>query len=361
MNLITLGSNNQPVDEVEGYNSLIWTERYRANGDFTLTTNKIDEIRTKLPLESFVSLQDSKEVMMVESHAIDADEDGPDVLTVTGRTIETFLENRAVVLDNSPLSSGGGGDDSVLYLTPATTASAAEDFDNFGYNVNVRDTLDPYQIVDVTTKSLTATQRQVARTDTYSELIKMLAEDNLGIRNVRTTYDSPDFSITPSRIYGEVYNGTDKTSTVILDARVGHFGKGKYLWSVRNYKNVVYVANASVFTEVQATGVSALLAFQRRTGVLNLSDVTQTGTTATNILKARGRAYLAENKKTVVFEAPVSPNIPYKYKVDYDLGDTIKVIGNYGLNQNLMVTEHVRIEDNAGERSYPSLADPSEV
>lgn len=343
---------------IEGYDSLIWTERYRPAGDFQLKTAKIDATRTALPLNALVTLRDTLEVMIVETHSINVDPDGVRTLTVTGRTLESFLENRVAVLNNSALGDGGGSGDSILFLTAVTTASAAESFPDFGTGVDWRDGLYRYQFLDFTTKTLSISQRQVARTDCYSEMLKMLGEDNLGIRNERP----PDLNIADSSyIIGVIYNGSNRSATVIFDVRAGHFENANYLWSTKGYKNAVYVAGPTGFAQVVAAGTTALSSFDRRTGVLNAPDVTQTSTAGLNILKAKGRAYLAENKKTAMIDGTVSPNIPYKYKTHYFLGDTIKVIGEYGLNQTMMVTEYIRIEDSTGERGYPTIVDPAEV
>src|SRR5690349_11106372 len=101
MDLLTMDRNDFSVNElVEGYKTLIWTERFQPWGDFELHTEDIDYTRDLLPERSLCTLLDTNEVMMVDSHEIEDDEDGVPQLTIKGRTIDAFLLNR--VWKNAP-------------------------------------------------------------------------------------------------------------------------------------------------------------------------------------------------------------------------------------------------------------------
>ena len=106
MDLLTLNpSTYLPADMVQGWKSLVWTERFRKSGDFELKTENIEETLKMLPLGTFVTVRDSTEVMRVEGISIDeseagADEtDAPPIATFKGRTVESFLEKRRLAGD----------------------------------------------------------------------------------------------------------------------------------------------------------------------------------------------------------------------------------------------------------------------
>lgn len=84
---------------LEGYESIIWTERDRPVGDFQITTKDVAKTVQQLPKNTLVSLRDSDEVMIVETHEVIEDEDGDLLLTVKGRSFESFFENRVMVGD----------------------------------------------------------------------------------------------------------------------------------------------------------------------------------------------------------------------------------------------------------------------
>lgn len=96
MQLQTVGTDWRPKDMVEGYNSLIWTERFQEAGDFTLKTPKVKEMMGKIPKGTLLTLQDSWEVMIVEDVLLSEGTKG-DELTVTGRSMMSCLDYRTLV------------------------------------------------------------------------------------------------------------------------------------------------------------------------------------------------------------------------------------------------------------------------
>ncbi len=99
MELITLGVNFQPVNLVENYKSVIWTERYASAGDFQITSNNVNELINQLPLESYIGLRESTVPMIVEAHKIEKRAREAPLVTIVGRSLETVLERRASVKD----------------------------------------------------------------------------------------------------------------------------------------------------------------------------------------------------------------------------------------------------------------------
>jgi len=88
-----------PDKIIEGYTSFIWTERFLEPSEFQLKTQLIDSTRISLPEGSLISHRETDEVMLVETHAIGYDSDRVPELTVTGRSLESFLENRILTGD----------------------------------------------------------------------------------------------------------------------------------------------------------------------------------------------------------------------------------------------------------------------
>lgn len=357
MQLYKLDSNFVLEDLIEDYSSLIWTERYRPCGDFVLKTSRIEQTMTALPLGSCVSLLDSKELMWVENHSITTNEDGDTWLEVSGRSFETFFENRttlttsSTVRPDSPITNATTGENNALRITastaPAAAVTAFDSFQNGLAYIDSRDVLSDWVIVNsVPSTGLPTAQRFVERGVTYDVALKILEEHDDGIRNERPPSAG-------SNIVSYVYNGTDRTLTVILDVNAGHFETTSYLWSNKDYRNVVYVASQKDSVIVGATTTTE---FTRRVGSLELPEITDAASsTVAAMLTSKGNTYLSQHKKVVLFEGRVSSNIPFTYGVDYFLGDTVKCRGNYSVTQNMTVTEYIRVEDENGEIGYPTL------
>lgn len=356
MQLYKLDSNFMLEDLIEGYSSLIWTERYRPCGDFVLKTSKIQQTMTALPLGSCVSVLDSKEMMWVENHLITTDEDGNTWLEVSGRSFETFLENRTTlttsssIRPDSPITNAATGENNAMRIISSTAPAAAviafRSFESVGY-IDTRDELTDWVMVNsVSSTGLPTAERFIERGVTYDVGLKILEEHDDGIRNER-----PLSSV--SNIITYIYNGTDRTLSVILDVNAGHFETTSYLWSNKEHRNIVYVASQK---DSVIVGSTTMTEFTRRVGSLELPEITDAASpTVAAMLASKGNTYLAQHRKVVLFEGRVSSNIPFIYGVDYFLGDVVKCRGNYGVTQNMKVTEYVRVEDENGEIGYPTL------
>ena len=101
MDFVRLGAaystSYHPDQLIEGYISLIWTERFQNPGEFQLKSYDIDRMKDLLPVDTLVSHLETKEVMRVETHLIEMEGEGEDatpVITITGRTAYAILEDR---------------------------------------------------------------------------------------------------------------------------------------------------------------------------------------------------------------------------------------------------------------------------
>lgn len=364
MNLYTIEESKFLADTlVEGYETLIWTERYDVPGEFVLTTAKIDATMAKLPLDSFVALSDSDEIMRVENHLITENEDGIDILEVSGRTFETIYEGRTSIQSSStpamfsPITHPTTGENNGAYNSGnvADVAAFALNVHRPGsFNIDDRDDLDPHTArVWAGTTTGTPNTKYLNRGEAYEVAINLCKEEGLGIKNKRPSAPNTSGLI---GVITYIYEGKNKTATVILDAKAGHFKKAKYLFSSKNRFDAVYVASQKNFRQVVAPGASGLTGTDRKVALLELPEITQTGSAVNAALDARGRSFLAKHKQIKFVEGEVSLSIPYKYNVDYTLGDLITCLGKYGSSGTMQVTEYVRIDDKTGSKEYPLLS-----
>lgn len=348
-----------PDSQFDTYDSLIWKERYKEAGEFVMKTGDIQDTLTRLPLGNLVAIAESDEVMMVENHLIETDEEGKRILTVSGRTFETFFENRvARPIGEEALHLEFPEDTSqdwvIEGLTPAGVARRliqASSTDSSAMTHHGQG-IENYQCT-VQSGLLAADASwtvSIKPGTVYERVLDFLSISNLGIRNKR-----PSDTTVLSPLTTEIYKGVDLSSSVIFSVPAGHFLKSSYLWSNVGYQNMVWAFSYYQWAAPTNAGGSGL---NRRIGFLDASDIKSTTpyTRDASLLDKRGSTYLADHKKTTVFDGQVSPDIPYVFKVNYDLGDVVNVRGEYGVDQNVRVTEYIRIQDEEGERAYPSLA-----
>lgn len=362
MELRSLGMDFQPDTVVENYKSLIWTERYLAAGDFELVTADIAKTRNLLPLGSMVSLKGSTDCKIVESHVIDRDPDGASKLTVTGRSFETFFENRVA-------HEGQYGMFQINEQAPPTydwnLATTGEAASKYAYEIiNYRSgesgdsvTYIPNVICTVASNATLASGKprryiKVKIGTVYERVLEILAMDDLGIRTILPGVGQTNLTI-------NIYAGNDESTDVILSASAGHFENLSYAWSIRDYKNAAIAHSEWDWIYASGTSGSGL---DRRMGWVDATDIRHNASPGANAdekeLQSRAASYLRQHKELATFEGEVSSDIPYKYMKDYFLGDIVRVVADYGMNQKMRVTEYIRIEDESGEKAYPTLELP---
>lgn len=358
MELMTMDSNNQPSKMVEKYDSLIWTERYNTIGDFQITTGDVDRFMDLLPEGQVVTLRESTVPMIVERHLIERKAGQTTKLTIKGRDFCSILDRRLAV---RPLP--GTAEWTVNEYTPADIAYflmdeickggllATEDiFPDaqvlFNYD-EYEDSTGPLRsfviprgrLLDVVLQFLQAEAPFDASTTPDTPEVKPH-----GIRAIR-----PGLTATANII--EIYEGTDRSGTVYFDATRDLLDDGTYLFSKEGSANAAYLLGSSADAFIEASPPKSGL--ERR---VILVDGSQSNLTDANLLE-QGKIAMSEAHETAMMDGSINADLsPYVYNVDYNLGDIVKLVGDYNLSGKARVTEYIRSEDATGIKSYPTLA-----
>lgn len=360
MDLVKISPNTWEEDRlVENYTSLIWTERYDVTGEVEIRSNEIDYMREVIPEKSLLGLRDSQEVMYVETHEINDntdDDSGPEVV-VRGRTFESFLENRATVIVNptagaSAMWTFGAKDiwptDAARALIMSHVTVATQDADQKIPNTAVANLVTSHVGEDMSYNHNPASL--------YDEVLNLIQMEAAGIR-CQLSGDG--------RLMFYIYKGVDRTvnqaNPVIFRLDADHIVDPTYLFSIKDYKNVAYVVGDNWQQRVYAPGVSSSISgINRRILLVDGSEIKSedTATTKRKQALALGLAALAKHNQTVFFDGEVSPISPYIRGIDYNLGDKVTLMAQYGVSQTMLVQEFVRVEGKEGERAYPTLIVP---
>ena len=67
----TLDRKFLPQDTIDGFNSVIWTERYYGDSEVELVVPATSDMIQKLPPGTFLGLPESDEVMLLETFLIE--------------------------------------------------------------------------------------------------------------------------------------------------------------------------------------------------------------------------------------------------------------------------------------------------
>lgn len=348
---------------LNGYKKVTWVERYRDPGEVRIVAPVSSGLRDILPLGSMVSHVDTQEVMMIENHEIDEDVEGtePDIV-ITGRSLETWLDQRSVGYDIA--ADGGVG----LFLPDYTVAfdttwNQIEALINAHINeplINAGDEVQGF-IAEANQEhigpSVGAATRIVPRGPLHAAVLRFLEIDDFGIQVIR-----PSPGDDPAITKFSIHNGFDRTESVIFSHVAGDLKKPRYFWSNKYFKTHAYVV--STYNNIRVAGTSET-GLDRRLLYVNASDIDSqfdshpTGTDRDDVLAAmevRGQDAIAAHRRTSLLSTNIAATTNYKYRVHYKVGDLVTVNGNYDTSSVMRVTEHVEFVDETGESGYPTLS-----
>lgn len=253
-----------PTDIIDGYSSMIWTERFQSPGEFQMTTAKVDETLALLPEKTMISTLETDEVMMVETREIEVDDTGNPTLVVRGRTVDSIFEKRHVhgpyqkrrKMAKSYPPSGAAG---VLMWNAVDNYSdrdvtRAGDFFN-----NPLDQLPNVMITTSVSDDGNVKRRWLQEGPLYNQLYDILVRWDLGLRSIRpisssgtqigvatglatrgTVTKTPKTDIAQLRF--DLYNGLDRSHlqsvlpVVAFNTLHDHIDSAKYLFTVKDHR-----------------------------------------------------------------------------------------------------------------------------
>jgi hypothetical protein len=358
MEVYILDDQLRRIAVIDRFESMIWTERYAAYGDFQLVIHSTLESRGLLVMDTWISITSSTRVMMIENVVNKDDSEGHSLLTITGRSIEAIFLARANRKTIDPASPA-----SALIMTGTPGNIVRDLFTNFcGNNTGVpADNIPFYTLgtlygVDTIAEPDIVYTIEFGKEQLYDSMKSVLDTFNLGFR----LYKGPD----TTKIYFNVYTGSDRTSTqtslpaVIFSPDLENLTNISELTAKENFKNIAYVFGLNGSRIVYSESASSTtVGFNRRVLVVDAQDIDlPIGTALDNALQQKGLEELAKNKSLYALDGELPTNSKYKYEVHYFLGDLIEMRSDDGLTNNMRVTEQIFVDDAEGERSYPTLA-----
>lgn len=351
---------------IDGFKSKMWIERYRDAGEFTLVASIDSGIREKLPIGTFISHVNTKEIMIVENHSISDNRGEVTDVTITGRGLESFLDQR-IVNANRLFPSYLGSVDHTLDAN-YTWIQAIELVEDHVLPSNLvftepNDAIPYLQIVHNVVSTGESVERSVRRGDSlFSSLLDLLSIDNLGIKIIRPGPGSPLGPTSPD-VAMLFHKGVNRSSQIVFSYDTGEIESSDYLWSNKKSKNSVLVSGRWVEIRLNALDKTY---YNRRIMYVDASDIDESFESPPtepevfsiiSKMEQRGIAALASQKDVTLAKVePSKESVKAIYRQDYDVGDLIMVSGNYNQTQAMRVSEFVEIEDENGNSAYPTLS-----
>lgn len=369
MEVYTLDRNFQRKDVIDGFSSVIWTERYYGDGEVELVTPVTTEFIEKIPEGIFLGVNDSDKIMIVET--VDIDEGklkaaGIALLPWTnnrfvrtsanhedrywyisgqkaGQVLWTILFN--MCCEGSPYLDGTintGITDPEKFVIPGLSDL---DYDTSGDDISVGVPFGPVYNA----------MKEIAMTYEVGMEIVLVAvtetEYFLGFRSykgVDRTSQQEDYPIIRfSPIMDSLTDIKELRSIAALKTHVYTFVPG-------NPDGLATTPGYSSLSGSEYTGfdLRALMSFEDD---ITTDMVGGSSANLLNILNSRAEEELTANRYIVAVDGEIVPDSQFKYGQHYNLGDIIEVQGNSGITQTARITEYIRTQDSGGEKAYPTV------
>lgn len=403
---------------IDGWSSLIWTERFQEPGEFELRTKMVERGMEELLEGTLLGLVQSDDVMIVEDRKISQDSNGHFELVVSGRSADSILmyrhieakygKKRKMARKYSPRGAAA-----VLIWNAVDNPSGNDVTREDDYTWNTKDVIPFVSVTDSAPAGATNRDWWLREGPLYPQLQKILRRGDLGLRMIRpngtgsgtsisvatnladrgTITRTPRTNMTSLRF--DIFKGIDRSHTqtdnpvVAFYSSLGHLDSQNYFFSTRDYATACEIMSSVSVTDFYRNDAQKELTGWNRkvlsfdAGEPDLPDPPEDpGKNATKAQNDKydadmaawknkvanikdefrndatddARTYMKEHKRVSLFEGDVSPLAPYKYRRDYFLGDTVTLYGDYRQTERMIVTEYVMTENTEeGERGYPGF------
>lgn len=371
-----LDKNFDSIDIFDTFRSFIWTERFNSAGDFEIEVPAELGYLDLLQGENYLWMKGRERQMIIESTEIKTDaEEGPFAI-ITGSSLESILKRR-VIWGQTVLSGNfQNGIKKLLDENVISPSIAARKIPNFVFKAT-----DDSNITSLTVDA------QYYGDNLYEAIEELCKSHDIGFKIVINAFNQFEFSLYAGadRSYAQITN-----PYIVFSPKFENLISSSYLKSKTDYKNAAMVAGeqedyeddagnriiANYLRPIYNLSLDSSTGLDRREMFVDANDVSRTtqvqitdssGKTETKdipftaemynaMLKQKGKEELSEVSITESFEGEMSTLNQYVYGVDFDIGDVVEVVNEFGLEARSRVTEVVLSQDTSGEVVTPTFS-----
>lgn len=348
MELFVLNADFESIAVIDTYESMIWTDRYNAYGDFEIYFAMDESLLEYIKEDYYLWLKESDHSMIIEDIKIDADTEEGNRLIVTGRSLESILERR--IIWGQRIFSGNlqNAIQTMLNENIISPSVADRKIANFIFVPST----------DSKITSLTI-DNQYTGDDLYTVIKGLCEENNIGFKIVLTDDNQFAFSL-----YAGADRSYDQTENpyVVFSPNFENIVNSNYFSSKAGYRNVTLVAGEGEGASRKTTVVGSASGLDRRelfTDARDISSDTEDGTLSDAEyiaqLRTKGLKNLADHMITTAFEGEVEVTRLFKYGEDFFIGDIVQIANEYGNENSAYISELIISNSDEGLSIYPTF------
>lgn len=356
MELYILDQSYNSLAIVDVFESAIWTDRYLGYGDFELYLPMSIEALDIFQIGRYLWTKKSDRLMIIEDIEIETTAEDGNKLIVTGRSLESILDRRIIWRTTTIQGSLQDGIVKLLnenVISPSDTRRTIPGF-------AVRMSSDP-EITNLTI------DMQFFGENLYEAIYALCESEDIGFR------------ILPNGSGGflfELYTGKNRSYDqetnpwVVFSPHFENILSSNYLLSDKTLKTAALVVGegegsaqktAEAIT-VNASGLDRKEIFAEAYGVSSSiyddegNETVLPDSQYLEILKEKGREALMEQTVTESFEGEIDSTQQFVYGKDFQIGDIVQVVNEYGMESKCRVSEIIQSSDvENGEVTTPTF------
>lgn len=321
MELYIFDENRNLIGVLESYEYFRWTRRYSTSGSFELKAIATPINTELLTLGKYLWKSDDEEAGVIEYVEMTMSE--TELVTAKGRFVTSFLTRRIIwgtEILNGSLSDCIGKLLNNHLINPS----------NFDRKID---------FISYTNEGITdSVKTQISYRNLMNAVTRLCDTADVGIK---TVFDPITKSFTV-----KLYKGVE--SQAVFSREYENLINQSYTQNISDYANVALVGGEgegpSRIFAVTGTGSG----IERRETFVDARDLNseEFGGDYMDALVFRGQSRLSELTLTRSFDAAINPHSNLEYKIDFDLGDIVKVISKeWNVSLTTRITE---IEESYG-------------
>lgn len=347
MNIYILDPDFNKIGLCDSYKSFIWTPRYFECGDFELYTPATAELLQQLTRGNLVMREDDTEhAMFIERVVVTTDAEEGNTITASGRCLKSVLARRIIPRQTILSGTVAQGISRLLAENIINPVGDARRIDNF--------------ILGSFTAGTETMKRQFTGDNLADAVINICKSYGIGW-DVRV-------NLSTKKMLFDLYAGTDRSYTqslnpfVVFSPEYENLVNTTYEENDAEYKNFAFVGgegegNARWIHETGDLDASGLDLYEL---FVDAKDISRNGDEISPseydaMLAAVGMERLAECETTVTFEGSTHTGRNYQYGVDYNLGDIVEVVNEYGIEARSRISEIIDCIDETGRHTIPTF------
>jgi hypothetical protein len=348
MEFLVLDTNFNHITVVDNYESVIWTDRYDAYGDFELYFLMDLKLLEIFKIDYYLYNKDSEHCMIIEDLKIETDSEDGDHLIVTGRSLESILERRILWGQNIFNGKLQTAIKKMLNDSIIEPSVADRKISNFIF-------------IESTDTNITSLKidNQYTGDNLYTVINGLCEENNLGFKVVLT--DENKFAFTLYKGVNRSYS-QNENPYVVFSPNFENLINTSYFTSKVDYKNVTLVAGEGEGAARKTATVGSGAGLDRRelyTDARDVSSNVEGGTLSDDeymaLLEARGKKKLAECTASTSFEGEIEATRVFEYGKDVFMGDIVQIVNEYGIESSAYISELIFSNDDSGLSVYPTF------